>query len=142
NFGVLEGLPFGALQDAAAKENISTAIYKPENGESNIDMRERAADYFKDLCDLVFNDPAEPEQVALFTHGGWMRELCIHLISNHGCALKGTKGQCATQVSPNTGVTSLLVKRCGSGKIQAELLKWHDISHLDPDQPVIKSLGI
>ena len=86
--GVYEGQPLGTTGDTALKLGINPREFRPENGESWLDINKRVVSFISDLqplyremmgsTDAVSEEEkhleVQPKKILLITHGGWITE--------------------------------------------------------------------
>jgi len=77
DFGVFTNRPFEELRLAAEAQGVSRIEFKPENGESVLDMRRRVADFVKDLKEHHIG-----KNVLVVSHGGTIINILFQLL-NH-----------------------------------------------------------
>ena len=152
-YGVMEGKNLQDLRAAAKAAGFSDkncSSYLPPGAESLEQVRSRIQDF---CCNHLIPNAAPDQNVLLVTHGGVIREFMRFFRDQVKCQLTGLHEP--LQVTPNTGVScfriSYLCKALSDGKMrqtmtEAECLKVHEISHLEPvdgsaatAQPVIPS---
>jgi len=105
--GVLEGQPYGSQQRNARILGIPYNEFRPENGESELDVRARAVDFFKGLLTSENSD----KTILLVSHGGVITNLFMHL--------SGAPEESFRQLHPeNTAVTMLDVDEKGSHEVR------------------------
>ena len=127
NFGNCQGKPATELQRAAATAGVPVAQFVPTGGETQQEVRDRAGDFFREMCARHLSDDCT--RILVTGHGGFMRELIAHLFETYNGNLKKTD---AYRIAPNTGVTVVHVARKGqsSNALTLKFLKIHSDEHL------------
>ncbi|KAF0293969.1 Fructose-2,6-bisphosphatase TIGAR [Amphibalanus amphitrite] len=127
NYGKCENKPAADLARAAAAADLPVAQYVPDGGESQEQVRDRAGEFFKEICARHLSDTCT--RILVTGHGGCLRELITFLFSTYSGNLKKAD---AHKIAPNTGVTVVHVARKGQDmdSLTLKFLKIHSDEHL------------
>ncbi|CAK8677816.1 unnamed protein product [Clavelina lepadiformis] len=105
-FGVLEGEPENELNQAAERAHMSPREYTPERGESEMQMRKRAEDFYRALFKQIYEECSNHDtdgycaNVLVVAHGGLIDSTCRLFNAKFGCQFKRNPpyfvGNCST----------------------------------------------
>ena len=115
HFGDLEGTPWGYKRKLANEKGVDFLEFKPNNGESIVDLQKRVLEFIGELAEKHTG-----KTVALVTHGGVMMSIYLKLLNY-------TQADIENIHSPNTGVTILNFTK---DNITEELFNYR--GHLNP----------
>jgi broad specificity phosphatase PhoE len=120
--GIYEGSPLGTSDKEAKKRGIAIREFRPEGGESWMDVNIRARLFLRELLDRYLVS-SRPVRILMVSHGG-----CIMELNNVILALKG-KSAIQANVAKNTSLTIIRVTQKAGKPTFTEVLS-NDISHL------------
>jgi len=99
SFGMHEGKPYGTVSKEASKADTTRMEFKPEGGESALEMKKRVAEF---IHDLIKTD--HDKTILLISHGGPIRYYLIHLLEVPDEKIDEYKhGNCAVTILETDG---------------------------------------
>jgi broad specificity phosphatase PhoE len=98
DLGIHEGKPYGTIGAAAEDAGIERQEFKPEGGESLLELRKRASDFIHKLI-----KENHDKTVLLITHGGPIRQYLIHLQKDPEEKTDYKHGNCAVTILETDG---------------------------------------
>ena len=120
--GDLEGEPLGTTDKLAKKNNVNPRQYRPNRGESWVDVQARARDFLFEISErFIAND--RPTKILVVSHGGWIMEF-VNVIRE----LKGQAPVYANK-SQNTAVYIYRFRKIGN-KLSPNMIIENDVKHL------------
>jgi len=121
------------------KAAIAAGIYPHflpcEGGETVEQVKNRAADFLKDMCELADNTTeTESQNILVATHGAWLASFLEYLLTSPNIyVLENCNEKLARAPAPTTGVTKIVITKDIGSKAPRRLkfLALHDNSHLN-----------
>lgn len=135
-FGVVEGKSIESYRAAAREAGFKEkelSYFTPEGGETLPQVNQRVKAFFTDLIDhLKTSQPENESKILIVTHGGVIREFMRFFRDDCRCDFKGGEIMIVTS---NTGVNIFNIYILTGNKVKAEVVKIHDTTHLQGDNP-------
>ena len=99
SFGVHEGKPYGTVSEEASKADKTRMEFKPEGGESLLEMKKRVTDFMHDIIKTNHD-----KTILIISHGGPIRHYLIHLLEVPDERINEYKhGNCAVTILETDG---------------------------------------
>ena len=132
-FGEFEGQDWNKLTDTMKSLDKNQLLeWGPAGGETGQQFKDRARTFLKVLCQRSMQiEASSPVRVLVTSHGGFIKELNMVLVQDHGCEMPCDSEEYST-ISPNTGVTRFSLSLDAEGAItsaKCSLLYYKD--HLE-----------
>jgi len=110
-FGVLEDSPRGAIHEAAKEAGVDFVDFKPEGGESTMEMQSRVLKFIKNLT------KTEKGNILCVTHGGPILSILLKLLKHKVIASKEELKELSPKntavsifsITPNPGIVPITV---------------------------------
>ena len=140
SFGEFEGKQAKIMMDKF-KELSGDALmaWGPQGGETGRVFRDRTRQFLKDLGQRVVKLEMEKPKVLVTSHGGFIKELNMVLVKEHGCSMPCEHGEYG-RISPNTGISKFQMQFDKAGNItsvQCSLLYYKEhLEGLDVHEPL------
>jgi len=133
HFGTAQGKSWANLKQLAEAAGVELINFVPPEAETVEDIKGRCISFFNELCARQFLSKETNPSVLLVSHGGWLRELMMHLsLSASACSAMQMSQFC--RISPNTGISRFQICLADSGMISnIKCLSVHEDSHLQND---------
>jgi len=129
-FGTAQGKSWTDIKLLADAAGVELINFVPPEAETVEDIRSRCISFFDELCARQFLSKETNSSVLLVSHGGWLRELMMHLSSSAQICNPTHMAQFG-RICPNTGVSRFQVCLADSGVMSTiKCLSIHEDSHL------------
>jgi len=131
HFGTAQGKSWADVRQVAEAAGVQLINFVPPEAETVEEIKSRCISFFDDLCARQFLSKESNASVLVVSHGGWLRELMMHLsLSAQACS--PTHLTQFGRISPNTGVSRFQICMSESGIIcNIKCLSLHENSHLE-----------